>query len=248
MGHVREERSLAMRLDELYRLLGETAAERGLVVHVVDLIDDLGPAQNRQRRELPPFEGGPHVVGVGNAEVSVEALVGRQKLGLVAQVPFAEAAGGVAGALENLGDRDLVRVQAVRVARKQHGVSRSPCQTDAARVAAGHQRRPRGRADRRRDVERRQLHSLPGHAVQIRRAVDRRAERPDVTVAHVVDKDHYEVRPRRPRSLTGKTKAVRGPQARTRNHRGHEVATSHQHKKSKIKDQRSKIRNPGAPG
>ena len=46
----------------------------------------------------------PHVVGVGQAEVVVEAVPRRQELRVMAEVPLAEDGGGVAARLEHLGD------------------------------------------------------------------------------------------------------------------------------------------------
>ena len=62
----------------------------------------------------------------------------------------------------------------------------------ARAVAAGEQLRPRHRADRR-GVEAGELHPLARHAVEVRRLLLRRAKRPDVAVAEVVDEDDDEV-------------------------------------------------------
>src|SRR5581483_11166299 len=64
---------------------------------------------------------------------------------------------------------------------------------DALRIAAGHERRPRRRADRR-AVEARELHPLARHPLEVRRLLLRRPERADVAVAEVVEEQNDEVR------------------------------------------------------
>ena len=61
-----------------------------------------------------------HVVAVGDAEVVVEALPRGQELRLVAEVPLADARRGVAPGLEQLGDGDLLGVEALAAAREEH--------------------------------------------------------------------------------------------------------------------------------
>lgn len=121
-----------------------------------------------------------HVVRVRQPEVVVEAMSGRQKLRLVSEMPFADAHRRVVLRLQQLGDGVLRRVEAVGIT----GITAALVYT--LRVAAGHHLRPRGHAHRR-SIERGQLHPLPPHAVELRRAVLRRAKRPDVRVAQVVN-------------------------------------------------------------
>jgi hypothetical protein len=52
---------------------------------------------------------GPHVVRVEDAKILVEAVPGGIKLGLVSEVPLADARGGVAGGLEQLGQEQFAR-------------------------------------------------------------------------------------------------------------------------------------------
>ena len=118
----------------------------------------------------------------------IEPLPRGQKLGLVAQVPFAHAGGGVTDLLEQLGDRALRRVQADLSDREQDLRDRQ----HPFRIAARHQRRARRRADDG-GVVAGQLSPLGGHAVEVRRAVQRRAEGPDVPVTEIVDVDQDEV-------------------------------------------------------
>ena len=60
--------------------------------------------------------GGLHVVGPTQAEEVIEAMAGRQILRQVAEVPFADASGGVAFGFERLGDGDFFR----RASRRWH--------------------------------------------------------------------------------------------------------------------------------
>ena len=96
----------------------------------------------------------------------------------------------VACALQQLGDRVLFGgIQPDRVAGKQHLRHGQ----HALRITAGHQRRARRRTNRRR-VKARQLHPFVRHAIEVRRAIQLRPERPDVGVTEIVDVDDDEVR------------------------------------------------------
>ena len=83
----------------------------------------------------------PHVVGVGQAEVIVEPVLHGKKLLEVPQVPFSVAGGCVSLLLADLGDRDLLRVNA------DCGLGTEGTQDAHSRiVAAREQPCPRGRA------------------------------------------------------------------------------------------------------
>ena len=73
-------------------------------------LDDGCVPQDRQRR-IDLSLTAAHVVAVGNAEVAVEALLGRQERRLIAEVPLADASRGVTLGLEHFGDRDLLGIQ-----------------------------------------------------------------------------------------------------------------------------------------
>ena len=60
-----------------------------------------------------------HVVGVRYAEVVIEALLRRQELRLIADMPFADAHRGVAFLFEEVGDRVLLRVESIADCRDQ---------------------------------------------------------------------------------------------------------------------------------
>ena len=85
------------------------------------------------------------------------------------QVPFAEAGSGVALCLEQLGDGDLVGLQAAFGIGKKHAAITA--HAIARRKPAGEQCRPAGRADFGSRVELRQLHPFAGHAVEVGRAI-----------------------------------------------------------------------------
>src|SRR5262245_27020855 len=88
------------------------------------------------------------------------------KLLLVAEVPLAEHAGGIAGVLEQTGLRGLASRQAGFLLA---GEDRS-FQADALLPAAGHQGCPRGRADRAIGVEVRQADAARSDPVDVRRS------------------------------------------------------------------------------
>ena len=98
---------------------------------------------------------------------------------------------GIALLLEQLGDRMFFGAEPDRANRTDDVGHRNPLG-----IAAGHHLRPRRRADRR-GVETGEFHPLRRHAVEVRRAVQFRAERSDVAVAHVINEDDDEVRFRR---------------------------------------------------
>ena len=45
-----------------------------------------------------------HVVGVGDAKVGIKAVISGEEFGLIAEVPFPDAGGGVALLLKEFGD------------------------------------------------------------------------------------------------------------------------------------------------
>ena len=129
----------------------------------------------------------PHVVGIGDAKVGIEALSSWEKLDLVAKMPLAEATRGVAGITEIVGDGMLGRIESLVTLGKEDAGNGNP-----RGVAAGEQLGSRRGADRS-GVEAGQLHALLGHAVEVGGAVVGRAEGADIAVAHVIDKNDDEV-------------------------------------------------------
>ena len=152
--------------------------------------EDGVPRVERQRRELHPLRvARPHVVGVGEAEVVVEAVARREEGRQVAEVPLAVDRRRVPAALQHLGERRLALGDAVR-----RGGEERAQDADAVRVGAGEQRRARGRADGLRHVEVGEAHALRGQPVDVRRADARRAVGADVAVAEVVRVHEHDVR------------------------------------------------------
>ena len=95
VGDVEEEGLLAMAVDEIDGTGREPGRHHALVVLVGDA-EALVPFVERQRGKV--FRGGmlrPHVVRVGDAEVFIKALLEREKLLMIAKVPFAEGGCGV---------------------------------------------------------------------------------------------------------------------------------------------------------
>ena len=195
-GEVEEEGLLAMRGDEFHGGLGEAFRERfgrdggiddGFVLH--------------ERQGWPVFLGEfvvDHVLAVGNAEEDVEAVASRQKVRLVAEVPFAEAGGGVAVLLQELGHRLLAGMDAACGDGLQNGrADGADVQANAAWVATGHQGRATRCADSAGRVEAGELAPLRRHAIEVWCAMLRlRIEARDVPVAEVVAEDDDDIRTR----------------------------------------------------
>ncbi len=139
-----------------------------------------------------------HVVRVGDAEVGIEAVRGREHFGMVAEVPFAKAGGGVALLLQMVGDGVLGRVQADGRSGKEHALVHA----HPFRIAAGEQCRPRRRADRRGDHEAGEPAPFSGEPVEMRRADRLRAKAPEVAVALVIGEDDDDVRLRGGKGLS----------------------------------------------
>ena len=113
-------------------------------------------------------------------EVIVAALE-RAEVGQIAEVPFAEQGGAVAGFLEERGQRGMLGRQAQSgVAGAQRLVE---ADGQAVLIAAGDQRGPRGRAHGRVGVGLQELHALGGEAVDVGRVVIAAAVAGEVGVA-----------------------------------------------------------------
>ena len=133
----------------------------------------------------------------------VESLLVRAVLGIVAQVPFAEDATDVAGLAQVFGKRDFGQVHV-------GGLAIHVGDARAEVVAAGHQRRPRRRADRA-DVELREFRGLAGERVDLRRLDVRVAVASHIAVAQIVDEEQDDVRSAdRLRRLGGMERGQRG--------------------------------------
>src|SRR5690606_21378309 len=120
VGEVEEEGLVAVVADEAQGLI-DVALGEGFLLGL--FLDDLLPAEEGKGRMLADLavaaELAAHVVAVRQTEVVVEAVPGGQEGGLVAAVPLADAAGGVAGILEQAGHGLLFRVEAHPLAREE---------------------------------------------------------------------------------------------------------------------------------
>ena len=142
------------------------------------LLERFGVVHQRPRR---------HVVGIRDAEVFVEAAIGRQVLRLVAEVPLTDAHGLVALRFQQRGERGFAIGEAGRVGRHEH-----VGHAGARGVAARQQRRPRRRANRIGGIELREADSLRRHAIQVGRA-DFGAVAAEVAIAQIVGVDHDDI-------------------------------------------------------
>ena len=172
--------------DELHGLVGVTLRHRRLRF-IGQQFGHLVVADQRHHALAGLERLALHVVGVGDAQVMVEALFRRQELGLIPEVPFADAHGRVALRFDEIRDRVFLRVQTFGLAGKIDARHRNPCA-----VATREQLRPRDRTHRSR-IEAGELHSLRRHPVEVGRAIQFRSIGPDVSVAHVIDEDDHKI-------------------------------------------------------
>ncbi len=153
--------------------------------------DQLGPVFFDETRPLLDS----HVVAVWQSEPPIEAVVGGEKLGLIAAVPFADDLGCVPRVLQDRRNGVLRRGKATCAAGKQDVESVEVVEPDPGRVRAGEQRTPRRRADRRPHVEREQSSALGRELIDSRRVVHLRAVAAEVAVAEIVAVDEHDVGP-----------------------------------------------------
>ena len=187
--NVAEKGLVLVLVDEVNGGIRYGIGDQGLAVMVGDMghrFVSLDPGQGRVLSFRVSSD--PHVVGIGNALVFVESLSQRHEGRLIAQMPLAEATGGVTRLLQDLCDGDFLRVQSPLVGREDHALSHS----DTVRVTTRQECRSGRGAGGRTDVKVSQFHPLLGHAVEVRGGVVR-SERTDVPVAHVVNEDDDDV-------------------------------------------------------
>ena len=134
MRNVEKERSGLVPAYEAEGLLGVAAGD-GVLLH--RSLDDLLSAHQGQGNVLAV-----HVVAVGDAVVGIEALGCRQEIRMVTEMPFPDAAGGVAPLLEHLGDGQLGGIEPLAGGRKENtDILLIDVHVDAPGVAPGHQAR-----------------------------------------------------------------------------------------------------------
>ncbi len=184
VGKIEKERVAPSVPDEANRLGGIALGERLLDDR---LLDDLLVAHERHGRILPSRVV--HVVAVGDPEVAIEPMPRGQIPRQVPEVPLADASRLVAAGLERLGERQLLRLDAILAVREQH-----PREPGPNLVPSSEQGGPRRRAHRRRHVELGQLYAFGRHPIEVRRLNPCRAEAPEIAVAQVVGEKQHDVR------------------------------------------------------
>ena len=209
MGEVQEERLVDVLAKELDRPFDVATGEHRLVGL---LLDHVLPVHQRQRRigkhggwrepdrsqrvgvlEVGVADLGAHVVAVRQPEPSVEPVVGRQELGLIATVPLADDLGGVAGVAEHRRDRVLVGVEPEAHAGEEDVQSVEVVEADARRVRAGQHGPARRRTHGGGHVEAGEPHTFTGELIDPRRVVEFGSVAAEVAVAEVVAVDQHDV-------------------------------------------------------
>jgi len=118
VGQVEEEGPVLVLLDELDRLIGVAFCYSVLVGRSFDYFfiahqGHIPVFDFRFEKHLATAACDPvHIVAVGDAEVGIEAVVGRQIRRQMPEVPFADTSGNITLALESLGDCDFAFRQA----------------------------------------------------------------------------------------------------------------------------------------
>ena len=174
--------------DELDCTIGVESGELTLVGHG---LHDVCAIEKREWRVGAGFGGGmvrPHVIGVGQAEIFIEAMGGGQELGGVAEVPFAEDSGAITAVVEQFGESELVGVDAGFGAW-----SESAMDADAIGVATGEQGGTGGGADGLGDVETGEPRPFAGEAVEMRGANLGGAVAAEIAPAEVIRKDQNDI-------------------------------------------------------
>ena len=170
-----------MTVDEPHRVLGQQVRHVPLFVHRLVVVAPV-PLADALLREVVDRRVVAHELREAPAQRVVLAVE-------VAQVPLAEdAAVLVTGTSQHFRQGDLRRVETVVPPRRDH----RPHQTETDRVAAGHQPRPRRRADGS-AVEALDQHPCGRDAVDVR-GRDLAAVEADVVASEIVGDDENDVR------------------------------------------------------
>ena len=107
----------------------------------------------------------------------------------MSEMPFAKDSGRIAMLSQQLWQQDFVRVNTDLA-----GVIERSGQSNSIRIAAGHQRSSRSRADRLRDVEAGESRPFFRQPVDVGRANVFRSETADVRVTEIIREDQHDVR------------------------------------------------------
>jgi len=201
---VHEEGPLLVGADELTGLVGHP-----FVDVAARLVRDGGVTDELPRRQVSSAgTRGPRCVGPVEVEALVARLVGVAPGEVVAEVPLAEVAGGVARVLQRLRQRVEIRLQARHRSRKMHPrvaqqelllqmhlreVAARGGDAGARGVLSDHDARPRGGAKRAGGVGVGESHASRGEAVEVRRFVEGAAEAAQIANAQVIGENQHDV-------------------------------------------------------
>lgn len=206
VGEVEEEGLVLVRLDKVHGLLGVATGDGALINGEFDdffVLHEgsfplgesglgIGPKNVHSGRAALGFSfvvGVVHVVGVGNTEVGIEAVLLREGFGMVAEVPFSEAGGGVALAFEVIGDGVFGGIEAAGGGGEENVL----VHFDPLGIATGEERGAGRGADWRGDHEAGELASFLGEAIDVGCFDFGGTKAPEVAVALVVGEDNNEV-------------------------------------------------------
>ena len=136
-----------------------------------------------------------HVITVGNAEVMIEAVVGRHEVRVIPEMPFPDTHGGVILLLKDFGNGDFFWIETLTRRRKEHTkILFVDMHVDPARITAGHEAGARRGTDGAGRIKVSEPHAFPGHLVKDGRSVLLGSEGPDVGIAKVIAEDDNDVR------------------------------------------------------
>ena len=148
-----------------------------------------------------------HIIDIVAAVEIIEALIGRQILAVIAEMPLAEAACRIARSLESLRYGYLVAEHTVGIAAHFNGIEytgrgeRRECVNSwiydivgisAIGIAPGERGKTRGRADRVARIEIRELRALFADAVDVR-GIIYRAVCGDIAVAEIIHENKQDI-------------------------------------------------------
>ena len=135
-----------------------------------------------------------HIIRIGNAKIGIKSLSGWEEVGLIPEMPLADAGGGIALLLEDLGDGDFIRIEPLACCGKENPlVVLIDVHVEPAWVATGQETGAGRGADAAGDIEVGEAHALPGHLVDGWGSVLSGAKAADVAVAHVIHVDEDDV-------------------------------------------------------
>ncbi len=157
---------------------------RDVGVHCLSILD-----QWQWRKRFGSGMIRPHVVRIWQTEVFVEAMMNRQALATISQMPLAIDGSMVTARLEHFGDRLLLRIETDLCSRAQR-----PKYADAHVIATRHQRTSRCAAYALGGIEAGHASTFFGHLIQVGCDHALAAETIQIGVAKIVCKEDHDVR------------------------------------------------------